>query len=165
MRRYNLYLMILILSLVATIFGARHHFTVNISDSLPKGVYWLTKAKGIKKGDIVLFNVPENAEKYIHGRKYLKKDVKKLLKKVAATEKDNIMRIDDKLYINREFHSYIKNKDSKGRELPYLSSDSLQPMTGELLVLGTHPSSFDSRYFGVIKKSEIENKAKLILKY
>jgi signal peptidase I len=165
MKKYNFYLIILILSLVSILFAVRNHLTINVSSSLPRGVYWLIGTGEITKGDIVIFNIPKKSEKYIHGRKYLKKDVKKLLKKVVATEKENIFRIDDKLYINGKFHSYIKSKDSNGRNLPYLSTRDLQPKSNEFFVLGINPNSFDSRYFGAIKRSDIESKAKLILKY
>ncbi|WP_372712935.1 conjugative transfer signal peptidase TraF [Ilyobacter sp.] len=165
MKKYNFYLIIFILSLVSILFALRNHLTINVSSSLPRGVYWLAEAEEIERGDMVLFNIPKKSEKYIHGRKYLKKDIKKLLKKVVATEKERIVRIDDRLYINGKFHSYIKSKDSNGRTLPYLSTRDLQPRFNELFVLGTNPNSFDSRYFGAINRSEIEKKAKLILKY
>ena len=168
MKKYNLYLLILVLTTTAIAFSIRSHVTINVSDSLPKGVYILNYIKDpdtIKKGDIVLFDTPENAKKYIYGRGYLNPNVKQLLKKVAATNKDHVMRINNKLYINRLSHSTFKEMDSLKRPLPYLSTKELQPREEELLVLGTNQNSFDSKYFGTIKRSDVKATAKLLFNF
>ncbi len=103
MKKYNIYLLISILSVFLIAFCVRNRVTINLSHSLPRGLYWLTQVKApedIEKGDIVLFKTPKKAEKYIYGRGYQNRDVKQILKMVAATEKDQISRKGSRLYIN-----------------------------------------------------------------
>lgn len=168
MKKYNLYLIIFILTLYTALFSVRDRITINVSDSLPRGVYWLTKVEdcsSIKNGDIVVFPIPKHAEKYIYGRNYQEECVKTLIKKVAATGEDLVTRKGNHLYINGSFHSYFLEVDSKGRPLPVLSNEELQPRVAELFVVGTNLNSFDSKYFGVIKGTDVENTAKLIFSY
>ena len=57
MKKYNIYLLISILSVFLITFYIRSRVTINISHSLPRGLYWLTEVKDsedIEKGDIVI---------------------------------------------------------------------------------------------------------------
>lgn len=92
----------------------------------------------LKKWDIVLFNTPENAEKYLYGRDYQNRDVKQILKMVAATENDKIIRKGNRLYIDGLFKFAFFKEDSLGNPLPRLSTEELQPYEGDLFVVGTH---------------------------
>ncbi len=168
MKKYNIYLLISILSVFLIAFCVRSRVTINISHSLPRGLYWLTEVEApedIEKGDIVLFNTPKKAEKYIYGRGYQSRDVKQILKMVAATESDQVTRKDSRLYINGLSKYYFLTKDSLGNPLPQLPTEELQPHEGDLFVIGTHYRSFDSRYYGVIKRSNVKATAKLLIKF
>ncbi len=168
MKKYNLYLLISVLSVFLIAFCVRSQVTINISHSLPRGLYWLTEVKepeDIEIGDIVLFDTPEKAKKYIYGRGYQNRDVKQILKMVAATEKDQITKKDSRLYINGFSNYRFLMKDSLGNPLPQLSTEELQPHEGDLFVIGTHYRSFDSRYYGVIKRSNVKATAKLLIKF
>ncbi len=168
MKKYNIYLLISILSVFLIAFCVRNRVTFNISHSLPRGLYWLTQVKApedIEKGDIVLFKTPKKAEKYIYGRGYQNRDVKQILKMVAATEKDQISRKGSRLYINGLSNYCILIKDSLGNPLPQLSTKELQPHEGDLFVVGTHYRSFDSKYFGNIKRIDVKATAKLLLHF
>ena len=168
MKKHNIYLLIFILSVFLIAFGIRSRVTINISHSLPRGLYWLTQVKApedIEKGDIVLFNTPTKAKKYIYGRGYQSRDVKQILKRVAATEKDQITKKDSRLYINGFSNYRFLMKDSLGNPLPQLSTEELQPHEGDLFVVGTHYRSFDSRYFGNIKRSDVKATAKLLFPF
>ncbi len=168
MKKYNLYLIILVLSLTFIAFSIRNRVTINVSNSLPRGLYWLTKVKepeDIKKGDIVLFDTPEKAKKYVYGRGYQDKKIKQILKIVVATDEDNLMRIGNKLYINHLSNFIFLEKDSLKRPLPYLTTEDLQPQEKELFVLGTHYRSFDSRYYGSIKRSNVKATGKLLISF
>ena len=48
--------------------------------------------------------------------------------------------------------------DSKGRSLPRFSFDGLVP-ADKLFMVGTHPRSYDSKYFGFIDAHEIRHQA------
>lgn len=162
------FLIISMLFGIIIILGAcwcRGRYAVNISASLPMGIYKLYEIEKIEKGDIVMFSFPPEAEKYIRERKYLPDNVKTLLKRVTAVEGDNVEVRDKTLYINNEEYwlAKIKEKDSKGLLLPRMKNQILEK--DEYFVLGTHPTSFDSRYYGTIKREVILKKAELVWEF
>ena len=112
-----------------------------------------------------MFLFPEDAEKYIRERKYVPDNVNTLLKHVVAVEGDKVETKNKTLYINdQEFWlGKIREKDSKGLPLPIMKSKTLE--RDEYFVFGTHPTSFDSRYYGVIKRELILKKAELVWEF
>lgn len=164
---FLIFSLLLGISVVLGAYWCRGRYVINISASLPMGIYKLyeTKDKKIDKGDIVMFLFPEEAEKYIRERKYLPGNVNTLLKHVIAVEGDKVEAKNKTLYINdQEFWlGKIREKDSKGLPLPIMKSKTLEK--DEYFVFGTHPTSFDSRYYGVIKRELILKKAELIWEF
>ena len=51
-----------------------------------------------------------------------------------------------------------RSRDRQGRPLPWWRG-CRQLLTGELLVLGTAPDSFDGRYFGPVPQSAVIGRA------
>lgn len=164
---FLIFSLLLGISVVLGAYWCRGRYVINISASLPMGIYKLyeIKDKKIDKGDIVMFLFPEEAEKYIRERKYLPDNVNTLLKRVVAVEGDKVEAKNKTLYINdQEFWlGKIREKDSKGLPLPIMKSKTLEK--DEYFVFGTHPTSFDSRYYGVIKRELILKKAELVWEF
>lgn len=133
----------------------------NLSPSMEKGVYKKEQPINIQKGDILVLNIPENAKEYIHGRGYLPKYIDKLLKRVVAVEGDIIEFKEDKVFLNGNFLKGRKFKDSSGLPLPKLEG-KFTLKENEYFVLGDAEDSFDSIYFGEIRKEIILNIAKKI---
>lgn len=123
-------------------------FFLNLTPSMPTGIYLKTSNQEIKIGDIIIFNT----EFYKN----------KLIKYVAARGGDEFC-IDDggALWVNGEFiaqkniykFNFIKEEKAICQKL----------RNDELLVLGEHPDSFDSRYFGPIKFSNVSAKIRLLI--
>jgi len=84
-----------------------------------------------------------------------------LLKRIVAKAGDLVI-FDEKrgVEVNGEVlkDSKPSGKDSAGRPLTHFPSGmaSLQP--GEYWVMGDHPMSFDSRYFGPVNSSQIRRR-------
>lgn len=142
-----------------------NNYCINITSSVPKGIYKLYKPTQIKRQDYVFLEIPDNAKNIIWGREYLPKHIKFLVKRVKGVPKDEIIVKNKKLYINKVFMGNIKLLDSNKKKLiSNLQKNKFYLKKNEYILLGTDDSSYDSRYFGVITKDKILKKAKLIRK-
>ncbi|AMD95940.1 signal peptidase I [Leptotrichia sp. oral taxon 847] len=127
-------------------------FWVNVSPSIPLGIYREIKFKDVKKGDIVVFKMDENFEKYSST-----KNIKNILtvKKIVAVYGDKLEVQNNHLFVNGEdYGEYIKGIE---RAKLNISKDGYW-------VLSKEKYSLDSRYFGEIKKKDILKKVKLVYK-
>ena len=139
------------------------YFTINLSDSIPAGLYMRLPLDDIKKGDIVIFDMPENIDKYVHEREYIVTNCHSFIKIVGGLEGDKVENRENILYINDKEIGKISFTDTIGRDLPQI--DDFKISKNHFFPLGTHKNSFDGRYYGEIDKKFIKNKAKLILKF
>ena len=180
--KYNLkilkvYLFFFILMLIFKIIAM--NYTIVITESLPLGIYKLYAIKDtIKIGDIVQFKPDEDTVKFIKNRGYLPEIADTLVKEVAAdySNRDEIKFIYDVnlkqnlklnlLYVGEKNYGPIFFKDSKGRDITFVSLEDLKPKNSdEFLLLSSHYKSYDSRYFRLIKRNQILNKAKIKIKF
>ena len=124
-------------------------FWFNISPSIPLGIYREIKIDRINKGDIVVFKMDENFEKYSSTKNIL------TAKKIVATYKDKLEIQNNHLFVNGEdYGEYIKGIERADLKL---SKDGYW-------VLSKEKYSLDSRYFGEIKKKDILKKVELVYK-
>jgi len=150
------------------------NYTVVITESLPLGIYKLYPIEDIKVGDIVQFKPDENTITFIKDREYLPKIADTLIKEVVAdySNRDEIKII----YANKNVslmpiagsinYGPIYFKDSRGRDIKPISLKDLKPKNSdEFLLLSSHYKSYDSRYFGLVNKKQILNKAKIKIKF
>lgn len=132
-----------------------NNYCINISPSIPKGIYKLEEVKEVKRGDIVYLEIPDNAKPIIWGRNYLPKHITYLIKYIRGVPQDLVEIKNEKIYINREFKGNIQSFDKEGNKLnSYLPKEYIL-QKDEYILLGTDNNSYDSRYFGVIKKEKI----------
>ena len=113
---------------------------INITPSIPYGIYFLKeydKKADLSKGTVVVFSTPEKATK---NRVYYKDDIE---------IKGN------KIYINNIFRGNLYEKDSLGNKVRTLKEGKQFLKVDEYWVMGTNDSSYDSRYWGAIKKKDI----------
>jgi conjugative transfer signal peptidase TraF len=134
-----------------------------ITPSMPKGVYWIEKNAPIDVGSIILFTPSPQADCLIKERKWGPKNLKFLLiKPVVAKRGDHVLIRKGELYINGAFWGPVQKLDSQGLPLPELHLDHFL-LDGEYFTVSGYEKSFDSRYFGVIKKESILGSGKKIL--
>ena len=169
----KIYLFFFIFMLIFKIIAK--NYTIVITESLPLGVYKLYPIKDtIKIGDIVQFKPDEDTVKFIKNRGYLPEIANTLVKEVAAdySSRDEIKLVYDTnlklnlLYVGEKNYGPIFLKDSKGRDITFVSLEDLKPKNSdEFLLLSSHYKSYDSRYFGLINRKQILNKAKIKIKF
>lgn len=158
---------LIIIALFIKFFSLISGFSINMSSSIPRGLYLLYPKYNIKKGDIINFKIPELIKKISLERNYLSKDIKTLTKYVVATKNDVIERKNNKLFINNLFIGQIYLTDQKNRPLISVlkEGEKITLQGNDYFVLGIVENSLDSRYYGIIKEKDIEKKAILILKF
>jgi signal peptidase I len=121
---------------------------LNQTASMPTGIYVKNSSMKLKIGDIIIF--------YAKDKNY------NLLKYIAAHEGDEYcLDFESTLWVNG-FPVAQKSIVKYYGDLPAQSlCQTLKK--DELLVLGEHPNSYDSRYFGPIKRDQVIAQVKLAL--
>ena len=147
-------------------------FTYNPTSSLPKGIYKLTETdpKEYKKGDLIMFCLPEAEALKAKKRGYWKTgyttcpgDFPPLIKKVIGVSGDSIKIKNETVHINGIAlkNGKISKKDRRGRELK--PCGDIVVGDNEIFAMSLYnPNSWDSRYFGAIDKNSIIGKTKAI---
>ena len=185
------FLIFLIISFISfIIFAKKNRYVFNISESLPIGIYQKLEDKNFQKGDLVVLDIPKERMDFMISRGYIDGNMlKTMLKRIEGVEGETFkaLSIEDlktyQLNENIEFSSIdipksskkllvkenkilgsISNFDSRGRQLPQIKSPLILNRD-EFFVMGESDNSFDSRYFGKIKKEEILYKVKPILTF
>ena len=130
----------------------RKYFVLNISSSIPIGIYKVDKSTDFKRGDIVTFSTKRYKDildypgsiKNITFSKY-----------IAGISGDYIRIENNKIYVNNKEKGNIFKVDGLNNRLPQLKEKEYIVKEDEVFVLGTNDKSFDSRYYGCIKKSDV----------
>ena len=149
----------LVLGMVCSAAGVR----INTSKSIPLGVYWLTE-RPIEKGEYVLLcpppgNVFDEAKKRGYfGAGFCPGEYQYLMKKILAAKRDTVVLADDGVHVNGELlpFSMPLRADKHGRPLPVLRGEYKLGDSDLLLMTDVSPISFDSRYYGLVNRSQIK---------
>ena len=133
-------------------------FYVNVTSSLPQGLYVRVPSQEIKTGDYIVYEPSEEVKKIIvrNGWGEGKYD---FLKKVGAVsgEKYSIDNETLAFEIGGKYFGQVYEKDTAGNELPKLRGKFKVPQ-GYILPVATSARSFDGRYSGAIEISRIKAK-------
>lgn len=136
----------------------RARIVYNASDSAPRGWYWIVQNTAIHAGDYVLAELPPAAATLADERHYLPRAIP-LLKHVAALTGQRVCIRDRVVSIDGRPLAHALEHDSKHRALPVwnhcrtLDSDEL------FLLNAQREASFDSRYFGPIRRNAVRGRA------
>ena len=126
-------------------------YVINVTPSIPVGIYKLENFDGIlKKGDLVVYEIDSKYKNLTN----IKGTMFKSVKPVAAFYEDKVEIKDNRIYVNGEDYGEIFSKVS--------SNFNGKMKEDEVLTLSKVRGTFDGRYYGAIKKSKIEKKARLI---
>ncbi|WP_406030728.1 S26 family signal peptidase [Succinivibrio sp.] len=142
---------------------------LNISDSIPKGLYVLEKRLP-KKNELALFCLNKEFSIIAKERKYLSNGV---CNGLAPIGKKTVAKAGDLVKIN-EFGTYVDNVrikrsiplkfDPKGELMPQRFFERILE-DGEYIFVAEKIYSFDSRYFGTIEKENILGTIKPLFTY
>lgn len=123
----------------------------NSSASAPLGLYVLQAAKVLHRNDFVLAWPPKWAADLAARRGYLPLGVP-LVKRIAALSGDRVCEMGQATSINGRVMAHSLATDHDGRILPHWQG-CLRLKSGDVFLLMAHvPDSFDSRYFGPIRR-------------
>lgn len=128
----------------------------NRSPSVPIGLY-LVVARPVHVGDYVVTRLSGSMQALAERRSYIGPNTP-LLKRVAASEGDRVCRRGQAVLVSGQQVAIALGTDRAGKPLP-LWQGCHQLQNGQVFVLGTHPESFDSRYFGPIDREQIAGAA------
>ena len=130
----------------------------NPSESAPRGWYALIPAHHPTTGDWVLAHLPKPVAQLADERSYLPMHVP-ILKRIGAQSGDEVCATRRGLFIDGTLVAQALKDDSRGRPLPRWNA--CRKLNGqELFLLSTYsPFSFDSRYFGPVKRVGVIGRA------
>jgi len=157
---------------------------VNTSSSLEKGIYLRSdlvdffnfknsKQTKYKKGDLVAFcppNLPvfnEAKKRRYIGISSCKGNLGIMMKEITATQNDLITINKNGVIINGKLRQNSKPLafDNQAQKMPQIYLKNYKLKEKEVLLMGKTSNSFDSRYFGAIKESQIKHRIKLVWKF
>lgn len=132
----------------------------NASASAPIGLYRLRADSAVERGDMVVAWTPEPARSLAARRHYLPANVP-LVKRVAAVAGDRVCAAGSAVLINGRRVAVRQRFDAAGRPMPWWNGcHGLRP--GEYFLFMEKSLSFDGRYFGVTRGSDVIGQAELM---
>lgn len=132
----------------------------NASASAPIGLYRVQPGVSVRRGDMVVAWTPEPARTLAARRHYLPANVP-LVKRVAALSGDRVCASGRALRINGKWAATRLKRDSSARPMRWWNG-CRRLGQGEYFLLMKSPQSFDGRYFGVTRASDLVGKAVLL---
>ena len=133
----------------------------NVSSSAPIGLYRVSPGGPIAPGDMVVAQVPQRYRAMAAQRRYLPMNVP-LVKRVAAGPGNEICALGSTIFLDGAPIARRLEKDGNGRPLPDWQGCERRRATQYFLLMTDSPASFDGRYFGISKGSDIIGPARLI---
>jgi conjugative transfer signal peptidase TraF len=134
---------------------------VNLSASMPRGIYTLT-SRAPTRGALIAFCVGLSAAALAAERRYLSAGscpdgTEPLLKPVLAVEGDIVTTTERSVAVNSVLiaEGATRTVDSDGRPLPHHPFGRHELRRGELWVFSPARRSWDSRYFGPVRAEQV----------
>jgi conjugative transfer signal peptidase TraF len=136
-------------------------FVWNVSASAVIGLYFVSSKSGLKRDDMAALWLPPRHRKLAAQRRYLPQNIA-AIKRVVAVEGDSVCALGTRISVNGKWIADRHRIDGKGRPMPWwqnckrLSKDELFLLNEEAA------NSFDGRYIGISKTSDVIGEASLI---
>jgi conjugative transfer signal peptidase TraF len=126
----------------------------NASASAPIGFYRVIHGDPVVRGALVLVVPNAQIASFAAARGYLPAGIP-LIKRIAAVAGDQVCAVSDDIFINGISVATRLSADRKGRPLPSWAGCRTLGKGDVFLLMAHVPGSFDGRYFGVTKLSDI----------
>ncbi len=147
-------------------------YRINMTSSVPIGLYRIEGDGRFSRGQIVALCPPDNAafqlgraRGYVLGGYACPGGYRPLFKPVAALAGDMVTVAPEGISVNGRLlpNTRARPKDGEGRPLPVVTPGAHRVMPGQIWVISTYNArSFDGRYFGAIPASGIMGVARPI---
>jgi conjugative transfer signal peptidase TraF len=135
---------------------------LNHTQSLPRGIYLYLPCdeSEYKIGDKVIFDLPQDIERFALERGYIAEESTLFLKEIGALEGDcyETDKKTGRFYAAGKYIGQIFEYDSQGRDMPRSYGKKIVPK-GDFLPVSEHSRSFDGRYVGTVPVSHVKGKA------
>jgi len=131
--------------------------SVTLTPSVKHRVWWLSQdISYVRHGEYVLFHLPSSALAGMAVPKsVVSGDEIQAIKRVGCDEGEELKRKGRDFFCGEEYLGHAKERSQQGEPLtPFLFSGKIP--TGKVFLVGDHPDSFDSRYFGLVEKSSYQ---------
>jgi len=140
--------------------GAR----INTTKSIPVGLYW-TAHDAVRPGSYVMFCPPQTEAFHLaRTRRYIDAgscpgNYGFIMKRVFAVGGDRVEFTADGVTVNglEIPNSQPLRQDGEGQSLPEIRGTFVLAPSDVLLMSGTSSTSFDARYFGLVKRIQIQS--------
>lgn len=134
---------------------------INETISMAKGVYVRTSdTQSLKRGDVVAMPMNASAKTYLRDKLGYPGETL-LIKRVVGISGDIFCRQGAVVTINDRKVIALR-QDTQGNLLPRFSGCQAVS-ANQIFLLGDHPGSFDSRYFGSVTKAELSGTYKAVM--
>jgi conjugative transfer signal peptidase TraF len=161
-----------VISITFISFANNLPFRINLTGSMPRGIYRLTSSAEVHRGDFVIVCLPDRLASFALQRGYLRagscrNGTQPLLKQVVAEKGDTVTLTTLRIQVNNETLPYSATVDIDlgQRPLPAALRGVYRLTHHQLWLYGvTSPQSWDSRYFGVIDSSYVMGAVKPLFK-
>ena len=131
----------------------------NPSQSAEIGWYYVEPIVSLSVGDLVVANLPEEAANFAHDRGYLPRDLP-VIKTIGGVAGERYCIKDGEFQIEERVSLSLLPLDSQGRALPEPPEMCVEISDGFVLLISERiDHSFDSRYFGEVRISNIVGRA------
>jgi len=141
-------------SLVQVVRPSVPRLLYNPSSSAPVGWYRLSPNAYADRGDLVAARAPEDGAVLAIERQYLPPNIP-LIKTVWAVSGEEVCHVDGQVLVQRRPALIVLKHDVLGRALPTRSGCYELSKDEVFLVSNDVQTSFDSRYFGPVKRENI----------
>lgn len=127
--------------------------SVTLTPSVKHRIWWLSDdIEQIRHGRYVLFLLPyETVEGELVSESVRQGEDVRAIKRVGCDEGEILSRRERAFYCGEELLGLAREKSSSGRPLTPADVSGRIPV-GQAFLIGDHPDSFDSRYFGLVPK-------------
>jgi conjugative transfer signal peptidase TraF len=134
---------------------------INETPSVKKGLYLRQKTISLDKQSLIAMKLHKPAHDYLVKTMGYDEDIF-LLKRISALPGERVCRSQSGLITIKDKSLKARSHDHLGHKLPSWQGCHVLKK-GEIFILGDHPQSFDSRYFGPVRTSQLTGSYKELI--
>lgn len=155
---------VLISTIVAGMLFHSMGFRINLTESIPVGLYHITGTEPLKNAYVIFCPDDRQTFKLAKNRGYINQGLYcngygYLMKKVVAVSGDILSVTNEGVYVNQMLIPYSKPKlqDGMNRTLPQWQVMNYQLQEDEIMTMTSQSEwSFDGRYYGLVHTRQIK---------